>query len=142
MLSICMPYRQAPGEVVAHETDLVHAIRRASGEKNFITWKGPSGEWVVSYVFPDGSMVDTGFAGKGERPEVRRGMVDSMANLIKARGMNKGLIAEAQRALESKQRAHTNKLIDQNREQLDYRKHLRRGATQHWWDHPMLNPGR
>lgn len=132
-----IPYVPEPSEVIPQETALVQAIRRAAGKEDFITWRNPDGEWIVSYKIGH-NIVDVGYAGHGDRPDCSRGMIETMVSMIKAGAANKGPIKAAQEALALKQSRHLNVLIDKQREELDYRRYLRRKATQHWQDHPLL----
>ena len=139
-LAILLPWRPEPGEMVPCETEALRKINEALPDSRgkFVTWKNREGEWVVSYTMGDGHILDLAFLGGGDRPLLTEGGLASIKSAVQALKYNRGPVAEAQRAIERKNKAVRVDLDEQQREELHYRRFLRRRAGVHYSDHPFF----
>lgn len=135
-------YRPVGGEAAPRETELARSIRRETGDPNFFTFQNDSGTWVVGYRLGNGSIIDAGYAGTGDRPDCGRGLVESMRSMLQAMQSGAGPIRDAMRFLNEKDSEQRRRLEDKQEEYLDRRDFTRRRMGPHYWDMPIFGAAR
>lgn len=126
MSSFCLAYRPERGECLDCRTEAAETLRRLTGCQAFFTWQNASGEWIVSYRYSNGYVVDAAFLNKGRAPILSRSSLFSLQSFARAEKMDKGPVKQAWKRHRGKQMSESAARQAVADEDVDMRRSLRR----------------